>query len=53
MEAEVYVLTDPRYRFRGRVQGIGWAVNPEDQPITPGVPHIARELNWVKARLLQ
>jgi multidrug efflux system membrane fusion protein len=47
MDAEVYVLTDPRYRFRGTVQGIGWAVNPEDQPITPGVPQIKRELNWV------
>ena len=47
MEAEVYVLTDPHRRFRGTVQGIGWAVNPEDQPITPGVPHIKRELNWV------
>jgi membrane fusion protein, multidrug efflux system len=47
MEAEVYVLTAPRYRFRGRVQGIGWAVNPEDQPITAGVPQIKRELNWV------
>jgi multidrug efflux system membrane fusion protein len=47
MEAEVYVLTDPHYRFRGRVQGIGWAVNPEDQPISAGVPQIKRELNWV------
>ena len=47
MEAEVYVLTNPHYRFRGRVQGIGWAVNPEDQPISPGVPQIKRELNWV------
>jgi len=47
MEAEVYVLTDPRLRFRGTVQGIGWAVNPEDQPITPGLPPIKRELNWV------
>ncbi len=47
MEAEVYVLTDPRYRFRGEVQGIGWAVNPEDQPIASGVPQIKRELNWV------
>src|SRR5438552_1625912 len=35
------------YRFRGRVQGIGWAVNPEDQPISAGVPQIKRELNWV------
>ena len=47
MEAEVYVLTNPHYRFRGTVQGIGWAVNPEDQPISPGVPQIKRELNWV------
>jgi len=47
MAAEVYVLTNPHYRFRGRVQGIGWAVNPEDQPISPGVPQIKRELNWV------
>jgi multidrug efflux system membrane fusion protein len=47
MEAEVYVLTDPRYHFRGVVQGVGWAVNPEDSPIVPGVPKIERELNWV------
>jgi multidrug efflux system membrane fusion protein len=47
MEAEVYLLTAPRHRFRGTVQGIGWAVNPEDQPISPGVPQIKRELNWV------
>ena len=47
MEAEVYVLTDPRRRFRGTVQGIGSAVNPEDQPIAPGVPKIRRELSWV------
>ena len=47
MEAELYVQTDPAYRFRGIVQGIGWAVNPEDQPIVPGVPKIERELNWV------
>ncbi len=47
MQAEVYVLTDPQYRFRGTVQGVTWAVNPEDQPITPGVPQVKRELNWV------
>jgi len=47
MEAEIYVLTDPRHRFRGSVQGVGWAVNPEDQPISAGVPQIKRELNWV------
>jgi multidrug efflux system membrane fusion protein len=47
MEAEVYVLTHPRQRFRGTVQGIGWAVNPGDQPIAPGLPKIGRELAWV------
>ena len=47
MAAEVYVLTNPRYRLRGTVQGIGWGVNPEDQPIVPGLPQIKRELNWV------
>jgi len=47
MDAEVYVLTDPQYHFRGTVQGIGWAVNPEDQPIVPGVPQVKRELYWV------
>src|ERR1700690_1692874 len=46
IEAELYVQTDPAYRFRGIVQGIGWAVNPEDQLIAPGVPKIGRELNW-------
>jgi multidrug efflux system membrane fusion protein len=47
MAAEVYVLSHPDHRFRGVVQGVGWAVNSEDQPITPGVPRIRRELNWV------
>ena len=47
MAAEVYLMADPRRRFRGTVQGIGWAVNPEDGRITPGIPTIQRELNWV------
>jgi multidrug efflux system membrane fusion protein len=47
MAAEVYVLTEPQYHFRGTVQGVGWAVNPEDQPIVPGVPQVKRELYWV------
>jgi len=47
MQAEVYVLSHPGRRFAGVVQGVGWAVNSEDQPISPGVPHIKRELQWV------
>ena len=47
MAAEIYLMTDPRRRYRGTVQGIGWAVNPEDGTILPGIPTIRRELNWV------
>src|SRR5262245_37139558 len=47
MAAEVYLMADPRRRFRGTVQGIGWAVNSEDERIMPGIPMIRRELNWV------
>ncbi len=47
MEAEVYVMTDPSHHFRGTVQGIGSAVNPEGGPIAPGLPKIQRELQWV------
>jgi len=47
MKAEVYVLSHPDRRFAGVVQGVGWAVNSEDLPISPGVPRIRRELQWV------
>jgi multidrug efflux system membrane fusion protein len=47
-EAEVYLLSVPDRRFRGRVQGIGWAVEPEDEVDIPhALPYVKRELNWV------
>jgi len=47
-EAEVYLLAAPSRRFRGKVQGIGWAVEPEDEIDIPhGLPYVKRELNWV------
>ena len=47
-EAEVYLLSAPDRRFRGKVQGIGWAVEPEDEIDIPhGLPYVKRELNWV------
>jgi membrane fusion protein, multidrug efflux system len=49
-EAIVYLSSAPNQRFRGKVQGIGWAVKPEgeiDLP-TSGVPYVKRELNWVR-----
>jgi multidrug efflux system membrane fusion protein len=49
-EAIVYLVSAPNQRFRGKVQGIGWAVTPEGEIDLPpaGVPYVKRELNWVR-----
>ena len=48
MAAEVYLMSYPNRRFRGVVQGIGWA-NLPDQGATVGVlPDVPRTLNWVR-----
>ena len=48
MVAEVYLMSYPNRRFRGVVQGIGWA-NLPDQGATVGVlPDVPRTLNWVR-----
>ena len=49
-EANVYLSSAPNQRFRGKVQGIGWAVKPEGEVDLPGsgVPYVKRELNWVR-----
>jgi multidrug efflux system membrane fusion protein len=47
-EAEVYLLSAPDKHFHGTVQGIGWAVEPEDEVDIPhALPYVKRELNWV------
>src|SRR5215831_5465698 len=49
-EAIVYLSSAPNQRFRGKVQGIGWAVKPEGEVDLPasGLPYVKRELNWVR-----
>ena len=49
-EAIVYLSSASNRRFRGKVQGIGWAVVPEGEIDFPpgGVPYVKRELNWVR-----
>jgi multidrug efflux system membrane fusion protein len=49
-EAIVYLSSAPNQRFRGKVQGIGWAVKSEGEIDLPpaGVPYVKRELNWVR-----
>ena len=45
---DVYLMSAPRRRFTGTVQGIGWAVQSTDEiDINSGVPQVPRELNWV------
>ena len=49
-EAVVYLTSAPNRRFHGKVQGIGWAVEPEGEVnlLFGGVPYVKRELNWVR-----
>lgn len=49
-EAIVYLTSVPGRRFRGKVQGMGWAVVPEGEVDLPfgAVPNVKRELNWVR-----
>jgi multidrug efflux system membrane fusion protein len=45
---EVYLMSAPDRRFEGKVQGIGWAVEPDDEVDIPhSLPYVKRELNWV------
>lgn len=45
---EVYLLSDPGRHFTGKVEGIGWAVEPGGEIDIPhGLPFVRRELNWV------
>lgn len=48
MAAQVYVLDYPGRPFRGEVQGIGWAVQQPDGPMTGLLPPVQPALNWVR-----
>jgi multidrug efflux system membrane fusion protein len=50
MRADVYVLSQPRVRFSGVVDSIGFGVAPDADVVgrfTPGLPDVQRTLNWV------
>jgi len=48
MEAEIYLMSYPRKKFRGRVQGIGWALYQKDGATVGVLPDIEPTLNWVR-----
>src|SRR5205809_1044998 len=48
MEADAYLLGYPGRRFRGVVQGIGWANRPADGETVGVLPEVRQTLNWVR-----
>ena len=48
MTAEVFVLAYPNKRFRGRVQGVGWALYQQNGATVEGLPQTEATLNWVR-----
>jgi membrane fusion protein, multidrug efflux system len=48
MKATVYLLSYPNARFRGQVQGVGWALYQNNGASVQGLPQIEETLNWVR-----
>jgi len=48
MTADVFLLSYPNRRFRGRVQGVGWALYQQNGATVDGLPSIEPTLNWVR-----
>ncbi|HZC46441.1 MAG TPA: efflux RND transporter periplasmic adaptor subunit [Candidatus Acidoferrum sp.] len=48
MTAEVFILAYPSKRFRGRVQGVGWALYQQNGATVEGLPQVETTLNWVR-----
>lgn len=48
MDADVYLLSYPNRRFRGRVQGVGWALFQDNGASVQGLPAVEETLNWVR-----
>jgi multidrug efflux system membrane fusion protein len=48
MDADVFLFTAPGQRFRGVVQGIGWATLSGTSATQSVLPEVQRTLNWVR-----
>src|SRR3984893_7788740 len=48
MYAEVFLLGYPNVRFRGRVEGVGWALFQDNGASVEGLPRVEPTLNWVR-----
>jgi multidrug efflux system membrane fusion protein len=48
MSARVFLLGYPNVRFRGRVEGVGWALFQDNGASVEGLPRVEPTLNWVR-----
>jgi multidrug efflux system membrane fusion protein len=48
MDADVYLISYPNRRFRGRVQGVGWALFQVNGATVGVLPAVEPTLNWVR-----
>jgi len=48
MSARVYLLGYPNRRFRGVVEGVGWALYQANGATVAGLANVAPTLNWVR-----
>lgn len=48
MQVEVYLMAYPLAKFRGVVQGIGWALYDSDQGSVGVLPTVSPTLDWVR-----
>src|SRR5262249_4337131 len=47
-DVEVYLMPYPHRRFRGTVQGVGWAIRTQDSAPNGTLLEVKPELNWVR-----
>ena len=46
--ATVYVMAQPNFPLRGRVESLGWGVASNASATFGGLPHVESTLNWVR-----
>ena len=45
---EIYLMSYPQYRVKGRIQGIGWAITDTEGPTLDPIPTVSPTLDWVR-----
>ena len=48
MDVEVYLMAFPEKRFKGVIQGIGWAITDIEGPTLDPIPTTSPTLDWVR-----